>query len=79
MYISVSSQKIQGTNRELFTNMQRDMYEFLNNKRWSENIFQYDERIECSIQITLDEQIGSDQFRGIDASTGEPAGVQLFL
>ena len=62
--ISVSSQKIQGTNRELFTNMQRDMYEFLNNKRWSENIFQYDERIECSIQITLDEQIGSDQFRG---------------
>ena len=57
--ISVSSQKIQGTNRELFTNMQRDMYEFLNN-----NIFQYDERIECSIQITLDEQIGSDQFRG---------------
>lgn len=62
--ISVSSQKIQGTNRELFTNIQRDMYEFLNNKRWSENIFQYDERIECSIQITLDEQIGSDQFRG---------------
>ena len=62
--ISVSSQKIQGTNRELFTNMQRDMYEFLNNKRWSENIFQYDERIECNIQITLDEQIGSDQFRG---------------
>ena len=62
--ISVSSQKIQGTNRELFSNMQRDMYEFLNNKRWSENIFQYDERIECSIQITLDEQIGSDQFRG---------------
>ena len=63
--ISVSSQKIQGTNRELFTNMQRDMYEFLNNKRWSENVFQYEERIECSIQITLDEQIGSDQFRGM--------------
>ena len=63
--ISVSSQKIQGTNRELFTNIQRDMYEFLNNKRWSENVFQYEERIECSIQITLDEQIGSDQFRGM--------------
>lgn len=62
--ISVSSQKIQGTNRELFTNMQRDMYEFLNNKRWSDHVFSYDERIECSIQITLDEQAGSDQFKG---------------
>lgn len=62
--ISVTSQKIQGTNRELFTNMQRDMYEFVNNKRWSGNVFAYDERIECSMQITLDEQVGSDQFRG---------------
>jgi len=62
--VSVSSQKIQGTNRELFTNMQRDLYEFLNNKRWSNNVFTYDERIESSIQITLDEQVGSDQFRG---------------
>lgn len=62
--ISVSSQKIQGTNKEIFSNMQRDMYEFVNNKRWSENIFSYDERIECSIMITLDEQMGSDRFRG---------------
>lgn len=62
--ISVSSQKIQGTNRELFSNMQRDLYEFLNNKRWSDHIFAYDERVESSIQITLDEQVGSDQFKG---------------
>lgn len=62
--ISVSSQKIQGTNRELYSNMQRDMYEFVNNKRWSGNVFAYDERVESSIQITLDEQVGSDQFKG---------------
>lgn len=62
--ISVSTQKIQGTNKELFTNMQRDMYEFVNNKRWSSNVFSYDERVECSMQFTLEEQIGSDQFRG---------------
>lgn len=62
--ISVTSQKIQGTNRELFSNMQRDMYEFLNNTRWSEHVFSYDERIECSLQFVLDEQVGSDQFKG---------------
>ncbi|MEG2276995.1 MAG: DUF4835 family protein, partial [Odoribacter sp.] len=43
--VSISSQKIQGTDRELFSNMQRDLYEFLNNKRWSGNVFAYDERI----------------------------------
>lgn len=62
--ISVTSQKIQGTNRELFSNMQRDLYEFLNNRRWSEYVFAYDERIECSLQFVLNEQVGSDQFKG---------------
>lgn len=62
--VSISTQKIQGSNKEMFINMQRDMYEFLNNKRWSPHIFSYDERIECSIFITLDEQIGGDEFKG---------------
>jgi len=62
--ISVTSQKIQSTNRELFSNMQRDMYEFLNNRRWSGHVFTYDERIECNLQLVLNDQVGSDQFRG---------------
>lgn len=62
--ISVSSQKIQGTNRELFANMQRDLYEFLNSRRWSGHVFAYDERVESTIQIIFDEQVGSDQFKG---------------
>lgn len=62
--ISVSTQKIQGTNREMFTNMQKDMYEFVNNRRWSSNVFSYDEKIEANIMITLDEQSGGDEFKG---------------
>lgn len=62
--VTVSSQKIQGTNRELFSNMQRDIHEFINNKRWSGYVFSYDERIDCTLQFTLNEQIGSDQFKG---------------
>lgn len=62
--ISISSQKIQGTDRELFTNMQRDISEFMNNTRWSNNVFTYDERIECNLQIILNEQTGGDIFKG---------------
>lgn len=71
--ISVSTQKIQGTNKDLFTNMQRDMYEFVNNNRWSSNVFSYDERVECSMMFTLEEQIGSDQFKGsLQVRVGRP-------
>lgn len=62
--VSISTQKIQGTNKEIFTNMQRDIYEFLNNRRWTSNVFAYDERIESSLLITLEEQVGGDEFRG---------------
>lgn len=62
--VSISSQKIQGTNRDLFTNMQRDVSEFMNNTRWTSNVFTYDERIECNLQIVLEEQTGGDIFKG---------------
>ncbi|MDL2251922.1 DUF4835 family protein [Odoribacter sp. OttesenSCG-928-J03] len=61
--VYVSSQKIQVTNREIFNNMQRDINEFMNTRRWTSNVFSVDERIECNIQITLDEQSG-DQYKG---------------
>lgn len=62
--VSVSSQKIQGTNREIFRNMQKDIYEFMNTSRWTDNLFSYDERIECNMVFTLSEQLSVDEFKG---------------
>ncbi len=62
--ISVNSSKIQGTNRNVFNTMQRAMYEFVNNTKWTPNVFAENERIECSVIITLNEQIGSDEYKG---------------
>lgn len=62
--ISVSSQRIQGANQTLFQTMQSDLYEFMNNRKWTEHVFSYDERIECNIMINLDEQISADEFKG---------------
>lgn len=44
--------------------MQTAIYEFMNNTSWTNHIYGQDERIECNIMITLNEQIGSDEFRG---------------
>jgi len=62
--ISISAQKIQGANRTMFETMQSDLYEFMNNRKWTDHQYSMDERIECSFFINLDEQISSDEFKG---------------
>jgi len=62
--ISISAQKIQGANKSVFETMQSDLYEFMNNRKWTDQKFAMDERIACNIFINLDEQISSDEFKG---------------
>jgi len=62
--ISVNSSRIQGTNKSVFTTLQKDLYELMNNTAWTNNVFAADERIECSIFITINEQIGTSDFKG---------------
>ncbi|MFW6259427.1 MAG: DUF4835 family protein [Tangfeifania sp.] len=62
--VTVSANRIQGANRQLFRTMQSDIYEFMNNRKWTDHAYTYDERIRCNILIRLDEQISADEFRG---------------
>jgi len=62
--IQVSAQKVQGSNRQVFENMQRDIYEFMNNTVWTNNVFSYSERIDCNILINITNQISADEFNG---------------
>lgn len=62
--VQVNAQKIQGTNRQMFQTLQTSLYEFMNNTNWTNHIYGQDERIECSIMLTLNEQIGSDEYKG---------------
>ena len=62
--VQISAQKIQGSNRQVFESMQRDIYEFMNNTVWTNHVFSYAERIDCNILINLNEQLSADEFRG---------------
>jgi hypothetical protein len=62
--VQVSAQRIQGSNRQVFETMQKDIYEFMNSTVWTNHIFSYAERIDCNINITLNEQLSADEFRG---------------
>jgi hypothetical protein len=62
--VQIAAQKIQGSNREVFESMQRDIYEFMNNTVWTNHVFSYAERIDCNVLITINEQLSADEFRG---------------
>ena len=62
--VQISAQKIQGSNRQVFESMQRDIYEFMNSTVWTNHVFSYAERIDCNILINLTDQLSADEFRG---------------
>jgi hypothetical protein len=62
--VSVSSSRVEGTYKQVFESMRTDIYEFMNNRKWSDNVFNTDERIECTIFIQITDQISTDEFKG---------------
>ena len=63
--ISVNASKITGANKNIFRTMQMDLYDFINNRKWTNHNYNNSERIECSINIQLNKQYSSDEYDGI--------------
>jgi hypothetical protein len=60
--VQVVSQKVQGTNKQVFENMQTAIYEFMNTRKWTQHVYQNEERIECNILINIRKRISSEEF-----------------
>jgi hypothetical protein len=61
--VSVSSSRMEGSNKQVYKSMRNDIYEFVNSRKWTEHVYSESERIECNIFIQIKEQ-SSDRFRG---------------
>ena len=55
--ISVNAGKIPSANQNIFRTMQMDLYDFMNNRKWTSHTYSNHERIECSFNIQLNKQI----------------------
>ena len=62
--ISVSTPQIEGTDRRVFETMQTAMYEFINNRKWTNYNVAVEERIECTFLLTINDRLSADEFRG---------------
>ena len=62
--VQVVSQQIQGTNRQVFQTLQNAIYEFMNNRVWTDHVYAMEERIECNLMFNITEQLSADEFKG---------------
>jgi len=62
--VQVVSQQVQGTNKQVFETLQTAIYEFMNNKAWTNHVFGIEERIECNLMFNIQEQLSADEFKG---------------
>ncbi len=54
--VSIDARQIQTTERRIFEDMETAFSQFMNNKKWTDDEFQLEERINCNIIITLESQ-----------------------
>ncbi len=62
--VQVVSQQIQGSNKQVFQTLQNAVYEFMNNRVWTNHVYTAEERIECNMMFNITEQISADEFKG---------------
>jgi hypothetical protein len=55
---------VEGSNRQVFETLQNAIFEFMNNRVWTNHVFGEEERIECNLLFNITERISADEFRG---------------
>lgn len=53
--VKINSDKIQGTNKQVYTTLQDALTQFINNRKWSDATFGINERIDCTFNIIINE------------------------
>ena len=61
--VQVNSSQIQTSDKKIYQTMQTSIYEFLNNTQWTNTVVKSEERIECTMLISIQERVSNDEFK----------------
>lgn len=61
--VTINSDKMQGSNKQVYTILQKTLNEFINNKQWTDATFASNERIDCTITIIINERPAESSFK----------------
>ena len=60
--LQINSSQIQTSDRKVFNSLQKDLYEFINNTKWTNSKISSEEKIECSMLINIRKKISNDEY-----------------
>ena len=61
--MSVQSASVQGTNKQIYENMRNALNDFMRAQIWTSDKFDTKERIECSFNFNITEQVSSNELK----------------
>tara|TARA_R110001592_G_scaffold156341_2_gene386752 strand:- start:8529 stop:9437 length:909 start_codon:yes stop_codon:yes gene_type:complete len=61
--VQVNSTQVTGSDKSIFDVMQKSIYEFMNTRKWTNHVYDNQERIECTILINITEQVSVGSFK----------------
>ncbi|HQO87144.1 MAG TPA: DUF4835 family protein, partial [Bacteroidia bacterium] len=62
--VNVMAPQIQNVDKKVFETLQQSIFEFMNNTKWTSDKYLNQERIECSVTITINERVSNDEYKG---------------
>lgn len=61
--VEIIAQKLQTTDVRVFQTLETAIFEFMNTRKWTSDVFKVEEKIECSIFINVTEESSANIFR----------------
>lgn len=62
--VSINSQQIQTTEKQIFETMKQTIEDFVNNRKWTTLTFEAHEKMDCNIGLILSERASLTEFKG---------------
>ena len=63
--VSIVSQQLNGTvEKQIFEQLQKSAFEFMNNTKWTKELYTIEERIDCSVMINVTSKISDGEYTG---------------
>ncbi len=62
--VQINAQQVRGVDPTIFDNLKTSVFDFINNRKWSNYNLKYEERIGCTILITISKAVSTDEFKG---------------
>lgn len=77
--VVVNADQVVGGNTQVFKTLENTLNEFVNQTKWTDKVFKTQERIECSMVLTIQSQTGNNTFSGsIQVQSSRPVYNSIY-